>query len=320
MNVATSPQNAIEIGNQVFGNPVPKAVEDALAAAEAEQAALMAEQAEATPPPVAEEPKTPEPLPTPTVSQSDLDALSHKFDVLQGKYKAEVPRLAEQLREKNDEIARMKSQATNASSAKDLKAMTDDDFKKAYGFSDEHMEYGRPVLEAQILVAKMEAQKAYQPLQEELQQTRHAQRVTQFNADITSGVPDWVVINSDPRFLSWLGSNPEQQELLDEASETWSPKKAINVFRLFKAENPSSTAPQVKVPIAAQVMPRQGAAHAEPTGQPQINPKYDTEEKIYAAYVEFNKGYGDPRLRAQLEKELDVAERLLRQRQFAGKT
>ena len=144
-----------------------------------------------------ETPKSPPPVP---------DEWKQKYQVLMGKYNAEVPRLAEAVRQANDTIARLSAQIGSQQQQKEQEQQQVID--PGAIFSQEELQaYEEEGLDTDTLKAlikinqKLSAKKPDDALSSRLQNIEQTQRATvedQFWSKLDAAVPDWRSINGDP--------------------------------------------------------------------------------------------------------------------------
>jgi hypothetical protein len=194
---------------------LPKAVREQAERAEAAHQALLAgNTAPATPPaPVAppveapapapaappiEAPAAPTPPPTPApVAPTAADAWELKYRVLEGKYRAEVPRLAEQVRELTDRLnslsaapATPPAPAAPSAAAAVVREQYGDDFTDAVAtVANDLVKPVRDELASKL--AGVEERAA--------QQARHG-----FFSELASLVPNWQAIDAEAGFTAFL--------------------------------------------------------------------------------------------------------------------
>lgn len=175
---------------------------------------------EATPPTVAENPIPPNSInvPTPPAKQSE-DEWKHKYEVLQGKYNAEVPRLNAEVRLLKTEtdaykvhMGELQRQMEDVlkSSNPSSPSVADADIESIKSIEEQ---YGSEFVGKLRNLFNKEFQNTLKPYNEKLadieaRQNRSAWD-TYFNA-ISSRIPNWQSINRDPAFIEWLSNNRQQ--------------------------------------------------------------------------------------------------------------
>lgn len=195
---------------------------------------------------------------------------------LQGKYDAEVPRLHGQIRELAGQLkvatdsldALRQAQATPATPAQPLVTPKDEE---VFG-SDLIDLIGRRATEiANAQTAALQAQVA--ALESRLGQTSQRQEVSdddRFYATLGQLVPDYRDVNTDPRWLAWLGEVDQltgltRQKYLDNAAASRDAARTATIFKTFKASLPQ--VPVAETPaqeLQRQVAPSRSSASAAP--------------------------------------------------------
>ena len=238
-------------------NPVPtnvqKQLDDAKAQAEAVKAAQAAAAAddEAQEPAAAEQPAADEgntaqaaPVVPPVEgkteeapgTEDDKAKLQHALDVLKGKYSAEVPRMAGELRKKEAHIRDLETRLQALESGKSAAPAGPDDI----GLTDEEKELGDDV----VSVAGKVAAHATAPLQQELSRIRRKE----FLGTLAAAVPDFAEINESDEFAVFASridpiAGVSYDEILTKAESATDAARAAAVFQRYKAESgkPAST-------------------------------------------------------------------------------
>lgn len=259
---------------------LPKRVQADLQAAEALEAKIQQERAQpdntvadaaalvATPPPnepqsAPPEPVAPEPPPPPPQPREDFE---QKYRTLQGKYSAEVPQLQRQLNELNAQHQRMLAEQAKREQKAEPQAA---DPKDIENFGADLIEMVRRYIGQQDTAYEQR----FAALEQKVSGVSHQSATTleqTFYATLDQLVPDWKDINTDQRWLAWLGETDPvygapRQAALDAAHERMDVQRVANVFRAYKASLPPPAKPPSS--LANQVAPS-GAASAQPTAAP----------------------------------------------------
>jgi len=154
-----------------------------------------------------EEPIAPEePVETPVVDEATPEPevdYKHKYDVLQGKYNAEVPRL-------NDELADQKIKMSEVLSKVDSieTKLVEPEEEEPEGVS--YLKNEMPAVEEAIryMVRKL-VDEEMSKVNDRVQNVESVAKDTTmqaFHKDLTKTVPDWEKVNYEPKFVEWLGS------------------------------------------------------------------------------------------------------------------
>lgn len=267
---------------------LPAHIQAQLDEAEAIEAAIAAEQAALAnpqdtgnlevvtqPEPVVE----PEVKPEPQVQLPDPEEETWKsrFNALQGKFNAEVPRLHQQLKESNHALADLRAEVDRLKQAPAKPEVVNT------VTSEDEETFGSDLIAVMKKVAKQEASEAAKQLEPKVASV--SQKVDavlkdqaetagdRFMAAIARDVPDWETINADQKWLDWLGEySPElggpRQYALDVAQERFDHVRVVALFKAYKEKFPNSpaatTAPTSKAQqeLQSQVAPAKTAAPA----------------------------------------------------------
>jgi phosphopantetheinyl transferase (holo-ACP synthase) len=174
--------------------------------------------------------------------EEDVNYWKHKYHVLQGKYNAEIPRLQEQnnkllsyLEELKKEIAILKEMKTQETPVYVSSSNKIEQFKAEY-----------PDIYEVISELWAEKEAKYKEeitkLKEELNKTSMTVTKTaqeMFYDELTRLVPDWSVINTDPKFLSWLQeiddlTGLKRHDILLNAYNSLDAVRVAKIFNIYK--------------------------------------------------------------------------------------
>lgn len=261
----------------------------------------------------------PEPKPEPDWEQ--------RYKALQGKYNAEVPRMAEQIRTLEAQMRNLAQAQTKPEEPKPDKKIV----------SDEEIEdYGEDLIDLIRRVAKSEVSGVEQSLKPKIDQIYG--RVEQTSAQAASEkvygqldreVQNWREINKSAEFLSWLAqSDPYagdlRKNLLADAFKRGDAARVVAFFKGFSAEH-NLVAPQptpAQAPAAPAPTPEQPAQRAQvsleemagpgagpttpvvPTESPQA--QQWTRAQVAKFYKDVNSGVfaNNPTRKAQIEASI----------------
>jgi hypothetical protein len=286
--------------------PLPEAVQRQLDEADRIEKALAAQQNPEIPPVEPQQTVDPAPqapdatpqqqAPAPvTPEPPKVDDWKQRYDTLMGKYQSEVPRLIQQAKD-----AATREQALNSRLDQLevlLKASTEKptepqkpaiDPKDAEAFGGDLVEMVQRVATAALekhlgaAVSKVDGLvDRFTKLEAQLTgvtQTTAKTAEESFYSKLAVVVPDYEQVNTDPRFLEWLGQvdpvyGVPRQAALDAAANAMDATRVANVFTAFKAtiaptSPPPAPTPKVNSELAKQVAPAT-ATGAAPTVQPQ---------------------------------------------------
>lgn len=305
---------------------LPKPIRDQLEAAERIEQELYGQPAapvEAQPAPDTENTPAPdqpveaapaEPAATevhqPAAIPQEEETFKRRFEVLQGKYSAEVPRLHQQLREQNDrfdklmeELNKLKDRPTEEAAAKASQKDVED-----FGADLIDMVQRHATRIVQNHISQLEAVFRNEVRAVQAQVGNVTEQVAMskdqlFWTAVMKAVPDWESVDSDPSWAAWLDSRAEgskrtRRELAGEAIAGFDHEPIVELVSLWKKTTAPAAqpAPQSASDLQRQVVPAstRSAAPASPTA------------KIYTAADVARLGdprYVASRTEAQLEQE-----------------
>lgn len=297
---------------------IPRAVEAAAKRAEELHAQLYNQQNPQDPPAPNPEPE-PDPAPqdppadpAPTDPQDqppqdppEENPWEHKYKVMEGKYRAEVPRLAadnRDLRQKLDnlsaEMEQLKSQASKPS-----QPLISAEDREKYG--DDLLDVIKRTAQEQVAAKDQEIAELKRRLDSVHQDTAKNAEVS-FYDQLATKVPDWVTINADDNFLKWLDEYDEltgrtRQDLLSEAEGTRDAERVARFFTKWKSTQQQNVATSQRN-LQAQVTPDSNKVVKPPVGK-----RYFTRAEIADFYSAARRGEISSKDMIAMESEIHSA-------------
>lgn len=211
-------------------------------------------------PPVVEEPPAEPPVEQvvtdqgtpaepPPAEQPPAEDFEHKYNVLQGKYDKEVPRMRREMQQLTEELDNMRSLLAQMQDTKPEPAT----FEASKLVTDEEIEeYGSDLID---LVGRR-AKEVYEPVVNELKseveslkqqlggvsKTVGANSRDRLLAQLDKRVEDWQELNTSPEFLDWLDevdpySGDQRGRMLRAAFQKNDTERVIAFFNGFKNEH-----------------------------------------------------------------------------------
>ena len=275
-------------------------------------------------------PEAPALAPSTQPKEETLDYWRDKFRTLEGKYRAEVPRQASQLREAGDRIQRLEQTLANMAAAP---ASTPQSSAKSLVTQEEVEEYGEDFVSMIRRVAQEEAGRAVQTVaprieevQGELQRSRAQTAIDRVYGQLDADVKNWREINKSDEFLAWLDeedpfAGETRKTLLRRAFDQKDGPRVLTFFTGFLNEQRTI---QPQAPAAPQTPPARTQPKvsleqlAGPRGGNSGNGAHSAEEapiqpwtrrQIAAFYKDVQTGVykNDPALRDQIERSINRA-------------
>jgi hypothetical protein len=185
-----------------------------------------------------------QPDPDTVIAPSTDTDYKHKYDVLQGKYNAEVPALHERLR-LLEQQAKLKA-IGQESPAPEPEAP---EGPPEYLREDDADNFGEDMVEFNRRIAEGVAKEQMKPF---IEQQKSIQRRA-FESTLATLVPDWRDINANTDFLQWLGEEIPQtgmirQQFLSLAERDLDATKVAEFFSTFKHDQATRNAAQPPAP------------------------------------------------------------------------
>lgn len=155
--------------------------------------------------------------------QLEYDKLKRTHSVLEGKYNAEVPKLAAELREMKATQVEALRQARNASFEGDLSKIKEEHGEEIARLLKASLQNNEPV---EIDSTDFDSKLAV--LENKLEENK----TKVFLSDLRGLFPDAARTQADPKWLQWLAANG-YQELVDVATEERNAEGLANVLKLY---------------------------------------------------------------------------------------
>lgn len=210
-------------------------------------------------------PSTPDKITPPSSGKSGDEDWKHKYEVLQGKYNAEVPRLNtevrllksenttynSQLREMQEQIKFLISQGGSPPTEK-----REEGDRSAESIKSIEDQYGSDFVDKLRVLFNKEFQKNLQPYNEKISdiEARQASSVwDSYYTNLSNRIPGWQDINKDPRFIEWLNSNHQQfsnKPFMDILRDSHGRADAHAVVKIFEGYLSSIKTPPATPEIA----------------------------------------------------------------------
>ncbi len=289
-------RRADEIHRQVYGN-TEQAADVAAPEAAPSEAPKAEVQAQTTTPPQAESQQAEAPqAPTP----AEDDSWKRRYDVLNGKYQAEIPRMAAEIRSLKERLSQVAARANVPASPAPSKLS-----------QEEVEEYGEKFID----VVKRAAAEVVPSDVDEMKQTveqlkGESVRMARdrFFGDLNRMSPQWEQLNEDKGFLTWLAgidpfSGQNRQDLFDQASAQFDAWRVANFFNSYGSENRTEQPVSQLDPIAQQIEPPTQRVSVPPPGK-----KIWSTDEISRFYADLRAGRVNRDEAARMEQDIFAAQ------------
>lgn len=298
-------ERANRILQEVYGNT------DAPAPAPVAPEVTPIEAREPTPAPA---PQGPAPTPAPA---APADSWEVKYRVLEGKYNAEVPRFAQQLREQSAVIDTLRREveelkaAPPAPQAVPVEGMTLAEVEDKFG-----EDFAKAVGAVATSIAAQNADTLRKELAPKLESVEKAAKENArdtFMRQLSSAVPDYAQIDADPQFTAFLDevdamSGRARRHFFNEADQANDAARIARFFLAFKGNSQPPAqppaAPAGPAPIEYALQPSAGRASEAPPGK-----RLWSSADIRQFYVDARKGRFTPQEYARIESDIFAAQR-----------
>jgi hypothetical protein len=263
-----------------------------------------------------------EPKVTPTAP--DDTKWEAKFHSLKGKYDAEVPRMAQQLRDSHEEtqklarqLAEIQEQLNRPPAAPDAPLITDND-KEAFG--PELIDLvDRAMKQNAKDISRREQELADKIKKLESRIGTVDDRVGESDLDrclmkLSKKVPDWESINASQEWLTWLAEVDQvygvpRQNGLDAALAVFDVDRLAAIFNAFKqlvAAQVPPAPPAQNQELLSQVAPTRSSTTPAPVTT-DTNKRIWTQAQITKFFEDWRRGHIDEAQAVKTEAEISVA-------------
>lgn len=247
----------------------------------------------------------PAPAATPPANTEGDEKWESRFKTLTGKYNAEVPRLHAAIKERDAKLNSLTEEveALKASLAKPKESLVK---------PEEVNEFGEPLVDLIRRAAREEVQSKDAELAElrrKLDQVQVATVETKevgFYEALAQAVPDWVTINDDPEFHTWLGevddlTGMQRQQILSQAEEKRDAGRVARFFNAYKKVQQEKAA-EANTSLDSQIAPPTSRVDAPPQGK-----KIWTRGEIADFYARDRRGEFSAEKAAAIDQEIQLA-------------
>jgi hypothetical protein len=272
-------------------------------------------------PPAAAPPQEPPAAPPtpPTPPQPPAENWEERYNTLQGKYNAEVPRLAREIAELKQALAQqIQTQATKPTATPPTAPVDDvppELKEKLATFAEDYPD----VAEGLKAMLQIETTKIRREAAQEIEKVRAEASVGVQNSmytELERRVPDWKVIRDDPEFASWLqNTDPFSGRSLSELAQVALQEMDINRIVAFydgfkqtkqlASSSPPTNEPATPPPTPAPNPAAPLVAPPRSAGSPPPNPNPQQNETITSAFIA--KFYNDAAMGKYRGKDAEFA-------------
>jgi len=271
--------------------------------------------------PPSESPATP-PSEPPVSAEVDYQ---HKFDVLQGKYDAEVPRLIAEnrdLRGHSNELGQIigtlqtEVEKLKEGSKSPEQPKVDTGKIAQECLSEEELEELRATVDPEILgkIINSAVQSQIQPLTQSMTDVQNGQARTAENRfwDRVDAIPNWDAINKSPEFNNWLDKSAPytgmtHRQILQKAQTDLNAAVVTEIFNDFavsKSPSPGVSPSKTGKPVAPKphISPAKGAGASSAP----VQKKTWTVTQVNKFYVDVQKGKYRNKEKERKQTEQDI--------------
>ena len=214
----------------------------------------------------------------------NAESWQSRYQALQGKYNAEVPRYAAQLREANQYIQQLQEQLSQARQAP-AEVQTPDldaEYQEAADlFGEDLVKFTRKMAQAEADRRIAELKQSQQQVEQRIAQSEN----DRFFAQVDSAVPGWRDIDNDPAWLGWLQEydpmlGAPRQAALEQAAAAHDVSRVAHLFTAFLSTRRQPAAPAAPQPSRAQLEQVTPRSSAVPSASPMQQARVYTQADI----------------------------------------
>lgn len=264
---------------------------------------------------IAREPAAPAPpVPTPAPAPA-VDTWETKYRVLEGKYNAEVPRMARDLRELQATIQELRDQLaapTPAAPVPSVEGMTPEQVVEQFG-----EDFAKAVGSVAERIAQRNSEalrNEFKPKLDEVEQTSRTGARAAFMTQLERAAPNWAAIDATDGFTAFLNeidalSGLPRRHFFNEADRQNDAARIARFYTTFEALSapaPAPAAPAGPAPIEYALAPPNGS---RASGEPPPSRRMWTSADIRQFYVDVRKGRFTPQDAKRIESDIFAAQR-----------
>lgn len=213
-----------------------------------------------------------------TREPDEAEAWRNRYLTLQGKYNAEVPQLRHELQQAQEQVQNLTQKVEQMQSAPQTTGEPGESGKQVETASDAveriREEYGDELadaLQSEIGRVQQHAEQRISDMEQRVTQVSQTHQKTQaekFYQELGQSVPDFMDINADQRFLTWLGETDamtgrSRQDLLSDAEQAMDAARVAAIFNAWKQQVMPAQGQKPKAPTPAPAKGRNADAPAE---------------------------------------------------------
>ncbi len=233
------------------------------------------------------------------------DQWEHRYKVIEGKYRAEVPRLNADNRELRQQLDALKNELEQLKSrgTEQATSLISTEDREKYG--DDLLDVIKRAAQEQVASKDSEIAELKRQLETVTTTTAKSADVS-FYDQLGNMVPDWVTINADDQFLKWLDEYDEftgrtRQDLLSDAEQSRDANRVAKFFTSWKASQ-STHATNTQRALESQVAPDSNRVVSPPTGK-----RMFSRGEIAAFYAAARRGEVSAKEMVAMEAEIHSA-------------
>lgn len=233
------------------------------------------------------------------------DKWEARYKTLHGKYNAEVPRLHAAIKERDSKLNSLTEEveALKAAVAKPRESLVK---------PEEVNEFGEPLVDLIRRAAREEVQGKDSEIADLKRKLDSLAGATSANTEVSfydalaKAVPDWMAVNDDPEFHTWLGevddlTGYQRQQILSQAEEKRDADRVARFFNAFKKVQEDKSAVS-RTSLDSQVNPVASRVPEAPVGK-----KIWTRGEIADFYARDRRGEYTEDKAAAIDAEIQLA-------------
>ncbi len=242
------------------------------------------------------------------VAPIPIDGWEHKYKVLSNKYSAEVPRLAQEVRELKDKVREQSERKTTAVVAEVTDGLTPEKVVEQYGddFAAAVGALASKISEQQTAKLREE----FAPKMEAATSTANANARQTFLRQLSDTVSDWEIIDQEPGFTAFLNeidplTGRTRRKFFEEADQANDSYRIINFFTAYRegsSVKKSSSNEVAKNAVEYSLSPSSSRANEIPVGK-----RIWTQADIRKFYNDARRNLFTPQDYQRIESDIDAA-------------
>lgn len=245
----------------------------------------------------------------PVAQQPAIDGWEHKYKVLSNKYSAEVPRLAQELRELKDKFREQSEKMAVAPVTELPSGLTPEKVVETFG-----EDFAAAVGALASKISEQQATKLreeFAPKMDAATSTANANARQAFLRQLSDSVPDWQVIDQEDAFTAFLDefdqlTGRQRRRFFEEADQANDSHRIISFFTAYREG--SSAKKTLQKEVAKNAMEYSLSPSSVRASEAPVGKKVWSQGEIRKFYTDARRGIYTPSEYERIESDIFAAQ------------